>query len=108
MPLVSLESAKRQLRLELDDEADDDYINEKIDVAVDIVQDDIQRVIYEDQEALEAAEDETGVVITPRLRQGILMILSDIYENRGLTSLSTLKDNPAYEKAVGRYRIIHI
>ncbi len=108
MQLISLESAKRQLRLELDDNADDDYIIEKIDVAVDIVQDDIQRVIYENQEALNTAEDETGVVISPRLRQGILMVLSDIYENRGLTSLSTLKANPAYEKAIGRYRIIHI
>ncbi|MGX5913947.1 head-tail connector protein [Aliidiomarina sp. Khilg15.8] len=106
--MVTLQEIKRQCRIEMDFNEDDEYLESLIPVATGYVSDDLQREIYETQEAKELAEDDEGIVVDARIKHALLMVIHDFYENRSSSSTLTLKDNPAYDKLISRHRLIHL
>ncbi|MDP2715536.1 head-tail connector protein [Rheinheimera sp.] len=107
--MLSLPSIKRQLRL---DDADVDadveaYLLELEEAAIDMLEQHLNRKLYEDQAAIDADPDATvtALVLPPSVKRAGLMLVSDMYENRGVTSLLSLNDNPVFDKALGPYRI---
>lgn len=105
---VSINSIKRQLRMEIDDDIENEHLNELKMEAIEMLSKLLNRPLIESDED---EDDEDGesvdqtLVITPVLRRGILMLVSDLYENRGSTSVLTLNSNPAFQHIVDLYRV---
>jgi hypothetical protein len=105
--MLSLPSIKRQLRLEADDTSEDDYLQELEAAAIDMLEQHLNRKLYADQAAIDAdpAAPVTALALPPSVKRAGLMLVSDMYENRGVTSLLSLNNNPVFDKALGPYRI---
>ena len=105
--MLSLPSIKRQLRLEVDDTSEDDYLQELEAAAIDMLEQHLNRKLYADQAAINAdpAAPVTALALPPSVKRAGLMLVSDMYENRGVTSLLTLNNNPVFESALSPYRI---
>lgn len=104
--MITLTSIKRQCRLEQDETHDDDYLLELLQDATEAIQEQLNRKLYPDEQAL--AEDEhapEGAIVMPRsVRRAILMLISDLYENRSATSVLNLSDNPTYQVMLDPHR----
>lgn len=105
--MLSLPSIKRQCRLEVDDSSEDDYLQELEAAAIDMLEQHLNRKLYADQAEKDADPEAplTALVLPASVKLAGLMLVSDMYENRGVTSLLSLNDNPVFEKALGPYRI---
>ncbi|MAD75158.1 MAG: hypothetical protein CML20_10270 [Rheinheimera sp.] len=107
--MLTLISIKRQLRLE-DEDLDDNqqgYLLELEAAAVDMLEQHLNRKLYADQQAIDddPAATVTALVIPPSVKRAGLMLVSDMYENRGVTSILSLNDNPVFKAALNPYRI---
>jgi hypothetical protein len=78
MPLVTDAQVRTQLNI---DEGEDvsTYVAAAERIAADHF---LNREIYEDQAALDAANDATGIVVNAAIRAGILRITADLYRDR--------------------------
>lgn len=105
--MIPLRSIKKQLRIELDDGSQDDELLELIDAAIDMVEQQLNRKLYPDQVAIEADENAlpTALIMPASIRRAVLMALTDLYENRGATSYTTLNENPVFKQLISPYRI---
>ena len=79
MPLVSLEVAKRHLRIFFDD--DDAQIELYVAAAESIIAEYLDRVVLPTGEAL-PEDDVHAMNITPAITAAILLLVGDLYENR--------------------------
>lgn len=105
--MLTLPSIKRQLRFEPDYVTEDDYLLELEAAAVDSLQQHLNRKLYEDQAAIDADPSaiSTALVLPPSVKRAGLMLVSDMYENRGVTSVLSLNDNPVFNNLLQPYRI---
>lgn len=86
MSAVSIETAMHHLRLEDDTELD--LVQGYLAGAEDLAMQYLNRRFYHDREALTSAEEngtagDRPIVITPSIQIGVLLILTNINENRG-------------------------
>ena len=106
--MLDLASIKKQLRLEdPEDTSDDAYLELLGKAAIDNLQQELNRKLYATEQELEDDTEAplTAIVITASLKIAGLMLVSDLYENRGGTSTLTIKDNPAFKRLIHPYRI---
>lgn len=107
--MLTLTSIKRQLRLDDEDvdEAELQYLQELEAAAIDMLEQHLNRKLYADQAAIDADPQatSTALVLPASVKRAGLMLVSDMYENRGATSLLSLNDNPVFDKALQPYRI---
>lgn len=83
MSLVDLEAAKLHLRV--DDEDEDSLIQIYLDAAEQAAIDFLNRNVYADQEALDAAAEPPealAMVVNAPIRAAVLLILGHLYANR--------------------------
>lgn len=105
--MISLESIKRQCRLELEDNTENDYLQELLADAIEAVEQRLNRKLYADQAAIDAdpAATETALILPRSVRRAVLMLISDLYENRGATSVLTLNANPLFDDMLNPWRV---
>lgn len=106
--MLDLASIKKQLRLEdPEDTSDDEYLELLGEAAIDNLQQVLNRKLYATEQELEDDPEAplTATVITASLKIAGLMLVSDLYENRGGTSTLTIKDNPAFKRLTDPYRV---
>ena len=80
MPILTTEQAIAHCRA--DPEADASVMELYLGAAIDAAQDYLGRKLYESEQALAAAEDETGLVPNFAVKAAILLICGHLYENR--------------------------
>lgn len=78
--IVSLELAKLHLRVDGDEE--DSLVTAAIEAAEYSAANFLNRHIYPDQTALDAADDPTGLIINPAIRAAILLIAGRLFAVR--------------------------
>lgn len=105
--MIQLSSIKKQLRIELDDDSQDEELLELADAALDSIEQRLNRRLYGDQAAIDADENApvTALAIPASVRRAALMLITDMYENRGATSYTTLNENPVFNQLISPYRI---
>lgn len=105
--MITLIRIKKQLRIEPDDNSQDEELLELAEEAVDSIEQQLNRRLYIDQAAIDADENAptTALAIPASVRRAALMLITDMYENRGATSYTTLNENPVFEKLIRPYRI---
>lgn len=80
MPILTTEQAIAHCRA--DPEADAPVMELYLGAAIDAAQDYLGRKLYESEQALAAAEDETGLMPNFAVKAAILLICGHLYENR--------------------------
>jgi len=105
--MITLLSIKKQLRIEQDDDSQDEELLELADAALDTVEQQLNRRLYADQAAIDADANApvTALAIPASIRRAVLMMITDMYENRGTTSYTTLNENPVFKQLISPYRI---
>ena len=91
MSLVDLEAAKLHLRVDGEDE--DSLIQIYLDAAEQAAIDFLNRNVYADQEALDAAEEPPeakAMVVNAPIRAAVLLILGHLYANRESVVIGTI------------------
>lgn len=100
--LLNLEDAKRHCRITIDD--DDVHLETVIiPAAILRVQNRIKRKIYSTQAELDAAEDETGIVVDEALKVVMYMVVYDLYENRETQDTEQRYFNSAVKEMLSGY-----
>lgn len=87
--MINLDLIKIQCRVSTDD--DDALLIQYLNASVGLAQNYLSRRIYENEDALNDAGDENGIVINETIKQALLMTISHFYEHReaivtGITS----------------------
>jgi len=87
MPLITIDAARKHLRI--DDETDE--IQVYINAAEEYAQQFLNRRVHE---LTVPVEDETGIVVNDLIRAGILLILGHLYLNRETVTDVTVNEVP--------------
>ncbi|GGI16438.1 head-tail connector protein [Oxalicibacterium faecigallinarum] len=93
MSIIDIEIAKNHLRV--DDGDDGDLIQMYLDGAEDAAEQFLNRRVFKDADALQAAviagnAGELPIVMTPSMKNAVLLILGDLYANREDTVIGTI------------------
>lgn len=91
MPLITLDDAKRQGRIDTDDE--DTLLQGYVDAAIASVANDLGFEVYEIDEEAPAP-----------IKAAALLIFCGLYENRGSISTQPFSKNPAVNQLLAPYR----
>ncbi len=106
--MIALSSVKHQLRLEIDDNSEDDHLLHLVDAALESVELYLNRKMYASSAMLAAdtAAPVGSMVITASIKQAVLMVVSELYNNREATTFSRVADNPAISLLLSPHRRI--
>lgn len=106
--MISLRSVKHQLRLEVDDNSEDEFLLQLVEAAIESVELYLNRKLYGSSADLTAdtAHPVGSMVITASIKQGALMMVSELYNNRETTTFSRVADNPAVALLLSPHRRI--
>lgn len=112
--LISLDDAKRQCRLELDDTSEDEHLTVLIEAAIAKIENDTNKqLIAVDQTPVVSTDPDSGAVVppyqqqlTPALRMAALLLISHWYTNREAVVTGTIATTMplAYESLIQAYR----
>ena len=104
MRFLTLEDIRTQCRIDEDATDDDDYLSQLGEVAEEAVEYDLNRKLYVTDIP---EEDSTGMQVTLRHKQAMLLMVGNLYENREATSDLTMKEVPlAYQHLIEKDRVI--
>ena len=105
---LTLAQMKTQCRIDADITDDDDYLNQLGEVAEAAVENDLNRRLYASDDEIPET-DTTGIAVTVRHQQAMLLMVGQFYENREVTSELTIKEVPlAYNHLIERDRVITV
>lgn len=105
---LTLAQMKTQCRIDADITDEDDYLNQLGEVAEEAVENDLNRKLYATDDEIPET-DTTGIVVTVRHKQAMLLMVGQFYENREVTSELTMKEVPlAYNHLIERDRVITV
>ena len=96
--LVSLDEAKRHLRVDGDHEDAD--IQLKLDAAIEMAIRYVDRDVFATQAEMDAAVDSVDpLLVTPMFKAGVLLYLGDLYANREGAVTGTITQMPTDARA---------
>ncbi len=106
MRFLTLEQLRIQCRIDADFTDDDAYLTQLGEVAEEAVENDLNRRLY----VTDIPEDDpTGLQVTLRHKQAMLLMVGNLYENREATSDLTMKEVPlAYQHLIEQDRVIPV
>lgn len=104
--MISLSSVKHQLRLEIDDNSEDEHLLHLVAAGIESVELYLNRKLYPSKEDLAAdtAAPVGSMVISASIKQAVLMMVSELYNNREATTFSRVTDNPAISLLLTNHR----
>ena len=88
--MLDLREIKVQCRIDDDWSEDDALLNHYAAAAIETCSDEMERVIYEDQLALDAAADTTGIVLNARIKQAAFLLIAHWYASREAVVIGTI------------------
>lgn len=103
--MITIAECRLQCNLDVTEVDFDAWFQGVIPASVLAISNQIDRNIYETQEALDVANDDTGIVINDSLKLGMLMLIGHWFNNRESVSTVSMSDTPqALDYLIQPYR----